>query len=300
MSGTRQPVFITVAGRKNVGKTYTTKLFIKKYLIGNKSKNVAGRKVLVLDTNNEKAYSKIKKISIKNLFNDKYKNEIKIFSSDINNVDIRRVEPIHPFENRPLTSDELSIVLEYLINNFWGGMLVVEDILKIISDSLKKDIVGGLATMRHRNCDVITHFQYKKKLLNPKIYGNTDLIRIHKTNDSFYDYLTHIKGDKNLLLLTEHLVDYKNKLDKYKIISKDNNTIYSYYAYADITTGKIIGEYNKNDVAIVIDEFISRNNNILKPLTNKIDSNGKCVYSLSEAWEIVKKQIADEYFGIRL
>jgi len=294
----RQPIFITVAGRKNVGKTYTTIKLCKKYLLGDKEKGIKGRKVLIFDTNNEKSYAKIRTINVNNFFNKKEKNYIRIFSSPKYHIDIRRIAPFNPYTGEPLSTDEMAELLMYVMENFYGGLLIIEDIVKFVSDSIQKDIVGSLATMRHKNCDIITHFQYKKKLFNPKIYGNTDMIRIHKTNDSFYDYLTHIKGDKNLLLIAEHLVEYQNTRSKYLIEKEDGKIIYSYYCYADLLSGKILGEYDEKVISEVLDKFISINSKtVLKELTNEINPmTGKPKYTLSEAYEIKKKQLRDEYF----
>jgi len=292
----RQPIFITVAGRKNVGKTYTTIQLCKKYLIGDKNNKIKGRKVLIFDTNNEKSYSKIKTININNFFNKNEKNYIKIFSSPKYKIDIRRIVPFNPYTGQPLSTDEIASLLIYVLENYYGGLLVIEDIIRFVSDSVQKDIVGSLATMRHKNCDIITHFQYKKKLFNPKIYGNTDMIRIHKTNDSFYDYLPQIKGDKNLLLISEHLVEYQNSKSKYLIRKDDGKTIYSYYCYADLLSGKIIGEYDEKTIYDVLDKFISVNSKtILKELLNEINPNtGKQKYTFAEAYEIKKKQLMNE------
>lgn len=294
----RQPYFVVAVGRKGVGKTYTTKKIIKEYAIKQK------RKVLILDINNEKEYSKIKTIPINYVFNKNEKDYIKIFSSKNYKVDIRRIIPYHPYDNRNLTTDEVNLVLSHILKTFYGGILVIEDIAKYVSDNMKTDIIGSLATIRHRNCDVITHFQWKKKIFNPKLYGNIDYIRVHKTNDNFSDYLSQIKGEKELFLLTDILVNYKNKLLKEKyLINNDikkftNKPIETYYCYIDLGRGKIFGKYSKSDISNVVDIYISNNyKKIIKPMLEIIDiKTNKKKYTPEKAINEVKNNLINEYF----
>ena len=49
----REPKLLVAIGKKGVGKSYTTEKMINQYVAGNPSKGVPGRRVLILDVNDE-------------------------------------------------------------------------------------------------------------------------------------------------------------------------------------------------------------------------------------------------------
>jgi hypothetical protein len=58
----REPKLGVAVGRKGCGKTYTTRRMLSQYVVGNPSKGVQPRRVLILDVNDE--YEDIKALKL--------------------------------------------------------------------------------------------------------------------------------------------------------------------------------------------------------------------------------------------
>ena len=58
-----------------------------------------------------------------------------------------------------------------ILNDYRGGLLLIEDINRYISDYLPNDLVGAICTNRHTDTDIILHFQSVGRV-SPKIWQN--------------------------------------------------------------------------------------------------------------------------------
>lgn len=300
----RQPTFTIAVGKKGIGKTFVTKKKVKEYVKGNALTGTKPRKVIYFDVNNES--KDIKTIPVDSVFDPKEINWIAVFSSPRSKVEIRRVVPIKK-DGTPMTNKELNDVLAYLILHFRGGLLVVEDPARYISDSIDTDLAGGLATIRHANADVIAHYQWKSKALNPKLFGNVNYFRLHKTNDDFIDYIDRVKGVKQIFFLAETLERYMNKnlrdnATKAQLANEKQIPIETFYCVIDMDSTKIRGAFSVNDFKKAIELYISANSKKeLNPLLNEINVNtGKPKYTFQEAYNIKFVQLFNEYFGNNL
>lgn len=201
-------------GKKGVGKTYTTLQVIKNYVKPNRKTGKKPRKVLIYDINME--YTDFKVISIDDI--PKYSRQSK--------VEIRRVLPILD-GGKMATLSEMLVILNQIIENFRGGMLVLEDINRYLIQSKTTDVIGLLATNRHRDLDIICHFQ-SLSALDPRMWQNTSFVRFHYQIDDIKRYAQRIPNFE-LFKIAQCLVSIKylkmNDKRFYVHIASDDNFI---------------------------------------------------------------------------
>ena len=58
-----------------------------------------------------------------------------------------------------MTLNEVADALWKILQDYKGGLLLVEDVNKYVGDYLPNDLVGALCTNRHSSLDIILHFQ---------------------------------------------------------------------------------------------------------------------------------------------
>ena len=190
----REPILMCVTGKKGVGKTYTTLKHIDDYTKNNKKTGKKARKVLIYDINME--YTMFKAISVEDI--SKFRHQSKI--------EVRRILPILPNGRMAGLSDMLDI-LSTIIENFRGGMLILEDINRYLIQSKTTDVIGLLATNRHRDLDIICHFQ-SLSALDPRMWQNTSFVRFHAQIDDIKRYSQRIPNFE-MFKIAQCLVEYK-------------------------------------------------------------------------------------------
>ena len=122
----REPLLGVAIGKKGVGKSYTTNKLIEEYITGNLASGILPRKALILDVNDE--YEHIKGIAIKDL----------IRFSVHPHVEARRIRPFHP-DGKKMRLDDLATTLNLVLETFTGGLLLIEDINRFVSDMMPQD-----------------------------------------------------------------------------------------------------------------------------------------------------------------
>lgn len=270
-------------GKKGVGKTYATIEMIYRYVTGNPAKGVPPRKCLIFDCNNEFSrfffngtYHSIKALAIKDIL--KFSVHPKI--------EVRRIAPFWD-DGRKMGIDDMAEVLGIILDNYRNGLLLVEDINKYTNDTMKGDLVGSLATVRHIGIDLVAHYQSVGRAANPKLLGNTRIIRLHKTNDTVARHATKFEERAEILQIAESIVEKKfREGDK------------RYYLYVDIDDSKIKGVFNKADIDDAIQDYISKNHSTLvRPLLNKIDiETGEKIYTPQSALKFIVEDLNKKYF----
>ena len=255
----REPKLIIGIGRKGVGKTYATLEMIQKVLKGNLAKGIAPRKVLILDTNNEfaniredqsKSFKHIKAISLK---------DIKRFTLS-NKIESRRVS-VFKDNGKKMNLSELQEALFLILDNYENGLLLIEDINKFVSDSLPNDLVGSIVTQRHVSVDVVLHFQTVGKVGHPKIWGNCNMLRFHKCDDSVKRHKGKFESNLIHLYILEKMVD----IEYYKGNKR-------FYAFLDKDSGRIVGDYNLKQFTKAVFKYLEDNyDSVFKPLLKKVD-----------------------------
>lgn len=279
----REPMVMISCGKKGVGKTVATIEMIYRYISGNNLKGVPPRKALIFDVNDEFAnfwyhgdFHSIKALAIKDILR---------FSVHPK-IEVRRIRPFWD-NGTKMSIDDMAEVLGIILENYRNGLLLVEDINKYTNDTLKGDLVGSLATVRHIGIDLIAHYQSVGRAANPKLLGNTKIIRLHKTNDSVARHKNKFEDRTEIMQIAESIVERKfNEGDK------------RFYLYVDIDESKIHGKIDKKDIEYAIQEYISKNHNsLIKPLLTKINiKTGEKIHDNRTALTQVIRNLEEKYF----
>jgi hypothetical protein len=272
----REPLLGCAVGRKGVGKSFQTLRMIDSYLKGNPLAGVKARRVLVLDVNDE--FNQFKGIRLEDV--------PRFCKSPI--IEARRIRIFKP-DGKKMTLNEIADTLFKILNCFYGGMLLIEDINRYVSDSLPNDLIGAICTQRHVDTDIIMHFQTIGKVAHPKIWGNLNWIRYHKTDDTVERHKNKFAGNVEHLQLLEIMVN-----------KKYYNGDQRFFVFFDKDDGKIRGNFSKKEFMEAIDEYLEENyNKVITPLLNKMDlTTGKKKYNEPKlAIETVRQRMFSDYYG---
>lgn len=246
----REPKLGVAIGRKGCGKTYTTNILINQYVRGNPIKGVPPRKVLVLDVNDE--YGSLNGVKIKAL----KISDIMKFSIH-QTVEARRIRPFLDNGTR-MTLRDLQETLFKILNEFRGGMILIEDINRYVSDNLPNDLIGAICTNRHTDTDIIMHFQSIGRI-SPKIWQNINWLRFHKITDSVYRHKDKFEDKYEMLQLVESYIN-----------NEYNNGNKRIHCYVDIDDEKI--KVEKSKIIPIIEEYLDNNyKTMIAPLLRKND-----------------------------
>lgn len=235
----REPKLMVATGKKAVGKTYLTTQAIDSYLknhtkktrLKNKKIRLTGRKVLIYDVNME--YTQYKPISPK---------DIAKFSLQ-KKPEIRRVLPIDEENEKMMGIDGMVDVLNLILDNFRNGLLVLEDINRYLIDTRSKEIIGLLATNRHRDLDVIIHLQ-SLSAMTRRLWQNCSVVRFHFQNDDIDVYKNRVTNF-DMFKIAQLLVNKQYKGGNQR-----------FYCYVSADTSKITGQFSKMDFKRAIMDYI--------------------------------------------
>jgi|7_EtaG_2_1085326.scaffolds.fasta_scaffold16812_3 hypothetical protein len=276
----REALLGIAIGRKGVGKTYSTLQMIQDYL-------KTGRKVLILDVNNE--FSDVKNDQNKNFTHIKamHLEDVKKFTVS-NKVEARRIATMKVGGGK-MNLSEIADALHHILENYQHGLLLIEDLNKFVSDSLPNDLMGSIVTQRHLSVDVITHFQSVGKIAHPKLWANCNWVRFHKCDDVVERHKSKFAGNIEHLLILEKMVDIEyNKGNK------------RFFAYLNKDYGTLQGNFTKKQFQYAIYNYMQDNyNKVVKPMLNKKDiMTGKNIYK--DHKDLATKLIIDyttKYYG---
>ena len=127
--------------------------------------------------------------------------------------------------------------LFFVLENFRGGLIIVEDINKYLHDNLPNDVIGGLCTNRHTDQDIIIHLQALGRV-TPKIWQNLNWVRFHKNSDSVERHERKFPEKYELLKICELMVNdkYYQQGDKYGYLTVecDEEKIYGDYSIKEL------------------------------------------------------------------
>jgi hypothetical protein len=281
----RECRIIIACGKRGVGKTVETVKMIDEYISGNVAKGIPPRKALIFDVNDEFSsfwyfgqQRSIKAIAIKDIL--KFSVHPK--------VEVRRIRPFWD-DGKKLTINDMGEVLGIILDNYRNGLLLVEDINKYLSDSMPSDLIGSLATSRHIGLDIVSHFQNIGRAGNPKLLGNLNMIRLHKTNDTVERHKNKFEEKTELLQIAENLV---NK----KYFEGDIR----YFVFVDIENMKIRGRIAKSEAEDAIHQYITeRYSRIISPMMQLRDKKGVKTYTEETALSSANAQLLKVYFSFQ-
>ena len=276
----RTPQLGIVVGKKGVGKTYKTLQIISEYVKGNMIKKIKPKRVLILDVNGE--FTDVKPISVI---------DVKRWC-DVGKIEVRRVCIFKTKEEGggTMTLDEIADTLNEILKSFHGGLLLIEDITRFVSDSPKRDLIGAIMTQRHKNCDIIIHFQTIGKAGHPKIFAGTNWIRFHMVSDTVERHKNKFNEFTTPMKILEALV--RNQFESGDI---------RFHAYFSMDNYKIIGDFNKVQFINACKRYIEENySETVKREMNKINLNtGKSMYSNQKDAVIhLLTDLFNKYYGL--
>jgi len=267
----REPKLGVAVGKKGVGKTFITTKMINSYVRGNPKKGVKPRRALVLDVNDE--FVQYKALRLR---------DVKKFSAHPK-IEARRIRPFNDDGVR-MTLKEIQDTLFTILNDFRGGLLLIEDINRYISDHLPNDLVGAICTNRHTDTDIIMHFQSIGRVTS-KIWQNLNWVRFHKNTDS----------------VDRHIKKFEDKFEYLKIAEMMINTQYyngnnRFFLFVDVDSEKILGDFDKQLLNQAIDDYIEKYyRKIISPMLQQRDLKGKKKYTQASAVQYVKDRIIKNY-----
>lgn len=267
----REPQLGVAVGKKGVGKTYTTNIMLQQYVNGNPAKGVQGRRALILDVNDE--FTHVKAIALKDV----------VRFSVHPQVELRRIRPFLP-DGRRMTLEKIAETLFVILEQYKGGLLLIEDINRYVSDHLPKDIEGAICTNRHIDLDIIMHFQSIGRITT-KIWQNCNWMRFHKNLDSVDRHANKFEDKHEFLRLVEGMVN-----NEYQSGNK------RFYQYINLDEMKMMGFVDQKKLDVVIEDYIMMNQRkLIRPYLNMKDERNKSKYTMDDAKRLVKTRLIQTY-----
>jgi hypothetical protein len=281
----RECRIIIACGKRGVGKSVETIRMIDEYVAGNPSKGVPPRKALIFDVNDEFSsfwffgqQRRIKALAIKDIL--KFSIHPKI--------EVRRIRPFWD-DGKKMTINDMAEVLGIILDNYRNGLLLVEDINKYLSDAMPSDLIGSLATSRHIGLDIISHFQNIGRAGNPKLLGNLNMIRLHKTNDTVERHKNKFEEKTEVLQIAEYLINHRYF-----------NGDARYFVYVDVENMKVRGKFTREEVENAIHQYITeRYARIITPMLQLRDKKGKKIHTDESALKSANDNLMRTYFTIK-
>jgi hypothetical protein len=302
---TRNPKLIVAIGRKGIGKTFTTVKLIDYYVRGNPSKGIKPRRCLIYDVNNE--FTQYKTLAVQ---------DVKKFCFQ-KTIEARRIG-IYKKDGSAKGLDEIANDLSIVMENFRGGLLLIEDLTKFVGDSFSTDIIGKLCTLRHVDTDVYIHFQGIGKLGHPKILMNANIARLHMFEDSVERHKNKFNEKTEILKIGEAVVNNNGEIGQKMIreikktyhdewqtnpklvkqIKDIENKYIRTFVYVDFDDQVIKGDFTQAEFREAIFSYIKSNRNeTIGKRINEIDRQGKNVYTKATAIKAIEDELYEKYYG---
>lgn len=266
----REPQLGAAVGKKGVGKSYQTERLIEWYVSG--QGEMQPRKVLIMDANDE--YDRFK--SIPHSYIGHYAAHPKI--------DVRRLRPFNA-DGSKMTISELQELMYKAVQEFQGGLLLLEDLNKYVADTMPMDLIGAICTNRHSDLDIIMHFQSVGRITS-KVWQNLNWVRFHKNTDSVKRHKQKFQDKYELLSIVEIIVN-----------TQYNNGNKRFFCYVDVEEMKLSTQLPAKIIEQAVREFIQYNTReVLRPVLERRDGNGAKMFSQAEAYEVAVEMLKNKYF----
>lgn len=197
----RQPLFIITTGKKGLGKTYQNCKLIEEYLTPipgpTPETSRRARSVLIFDTNGEYTDSQLIKSGFRWRIRTLALKDLPAWVAQ-SKVEARRILPFRE-DGTPMTIAEQAECVGIMINQFRGGLIVLEDISRYIGNNVNVDLSGALCSNRHRDQDVLLSQQSASRIL-PVFFQNVNHIRFHYQNDDCHRFANRIPNSEIMIL----------------------------------------------------------------------------------------------------
>jgi len=284
----RNPFLYIGLGGKGTGKSFTTnKKVLIPYAYGKHPK-----KVLIIDINSE--YTDYKTIAFK---------DIELFSVHPKNEVRRYVPPPR------MSLDEISETVLQIVKKYNNGLLLIEDITAYVSDHLPSDLIGSIIRLRHSSCDIVLHFQNVGKLGHPKILGNTNVVRLHRTTDDVERHKSKFEEHYTIMKLAQTIVfnDFrkattneaeKDILGTWVDLGGGNMEYKSAYVYVSLDKNRLSGNFRKEHFFEAVQDFINDNEKTtINPILNRKNKKGKKIFTYEQALNECIDTFYKDFYG---
>lgn len=284
----REPILMSVTGKKGVGKSYKTMEYLKQYRDGNPAAGIPGRKILIFDVNNEYAdkvkFPFIRALALK---------DVKLYSARPY-AEIRRIAPFYD-NGVPMTLNGMAETLEWLVRNFTRGLLLIEDINKYVGDNMPGDLIGAICTNRHSEVDIILHYQSIGRI-TPKVWQNMNVIRMHKGSDSVLRHRSKFEDKFEYLIIAEKIIHKQfmsGNMRYYLFVDFDNEKIHPF-------TQQMEGfSITEEDVRFAVGDYVSDYySQLITPMLNKRGQDGGKLHTEEQAYLAVNNGLLERYFDL--
>jgi len=281
MDEERDFMLTVVTGKKRVGKTYRTAQEVKSYCMNDPKTGRQGMKVLIFDIQQEPQWAIYKTLYYDADEKDELKRAQEIIAfTNSPVISVRRIIPVKR-NGQVMNAADMVTAVQTINRYYRRGLLILEDINKIVTSKNQDDIMDALISTRHIQQDIILHLQSLAGA-TPRMFQNAEWIRFHKQADPIDRYKNRLPNF-TLLKIAELTVD--------RIYREGNER---FFLYVSPTEDKIMGiPFNEFEKSCL--EYLARYRGELKPYMDEINlKTGKRKYN--NAHEAMKGWIADHKY----
>lgn len=202
-------------------------------------------------------------------------------------ADVKRIAPFLP-NGLPMDPDATEKLLLKVLIEFRGGTILIEDLSDILGDNLKDEVIGKLCTVRHRNCDLIIHFQSIGRF-SKVLRQNAKIIRYHYQLDSILDCKETLKSEYELFSIVEKLVNKQFHA---------GNKYFHVFVYRMVK--RVQGKFSEKMFADACRDYIYEHPSSTSLYEKRRGPNGKKLYTYDEAVRLKTKDLFDKFYGNHL
>ncbi len=261
----REAKFMIATGMMGVGKSYVTEEFLRVYYKTHK------RKILIFDPNNEETYhhipavyfdvldvQKARAIEKKDIGRSIQTKSEQVISS-LPQGSVCRVLPFTR-HGRQMSIEQKQVTMTFLCEHFRGGLLLLEDVNKYITNFEAEEIQGAFKAIRHQSQDVIMHCQSLRPL-RPIHLEACQVIRMHYDGVNVSQIKDRLEGIYELLRIAQIIVE-----NEYWKGGKKNER---FHLYVHLKQQKIQGATTEQFMA-ACEQFLTSNKAYLNDIASEI------------------------------
>lgn len=285
----REPTFIAAVGMTGVGKTYQNLIQMRNVILGYGMMNkVTPRKVLLLDNNLEYVNDNKDVLSVLGPYGIRIKTihykQVPAFTRQ-DKIEICRVIPVDD-NGQLLDGKQFGNTLNYVLKNFMGGFIVGEDFKAFTGNSLNEQLIGLLATRRHKGCDTLVSLQ-GANMIQPTLLTVLKWIRLHKSLDPI-ERSEKFKGKVELLSIAENLVN-----NRYKLGGENER----FFVKVELQKSMITGQYTREEFDAAAKQYVFENytQTVKKKMAWRDEHTGKPIFTQQGALKEVLNDIRLQY-----
>ena len=268
----REPQLGVAVGKRGIGKTYTTMSVINDYVTGYGGE-IKPRRVLIVDVNDE--FTQYKAIAVA---------DVGKFSRHPS-IEVRRIRPFNA-DGSKMTLKDIVEALYTVLDQYKGGLLLVEDINKYLTVHLPRDVVGAICTNRHNDMDIIIHYQAIGKVPTT-VWENVNWIRFHKNNQSVDRHVKKFEDRYEIIKISECMVNSQYEYGNER-----------FYAFIDLDYSKIRGNIPQSLKEYAVTEYMKDQfKRVVKPEMMRLGLDGKKIHTTPiAASNKIKAELLKKYF----